>query len=283
VIARTHAAVLVDSGRTPEANMFNRPSHLPRPGVKLAQAPFFGLPGEMADAHNAPGAPRPALDFAALGYNMQSFWEGNGTKCLGLLVLIIYSATLLSVGFVLGYNVPKPDGGGHQGILNVDAGDMQLAKEHPEAAELLVDTEKYQYQCNTELALHKLQVHWAQVNEMEQRVRGTSQRDHNRFNGLNEKLNRLKEDARGFNECINELMPDVMLVFNSDMAAGRMIDKKAVMAKDGEMRKKHEEFSKKGKDAMSDKQYEVALHKALLKGRAFDPFPKLENKVEAGK
>ena len=44
--------------------------------------------------------------------------------------------------------------------------------------------------------MHKLKLHWLRVKEMEGRVRGTSSRDHNRFNGFNEKLNKLNMDFK---------------------------------------------------------------------------------------
>jgi hypothetical protein len=67
-----------------------------------------------------------------------------------------------------------------------------------------------------------------------------------------------------------------MYTFERDIAAGRLPDDKQVKEDDKALGAIAKLTQENGRTVSDDEKYVEALHKTLLKGRAFDPFPDLK-------
>lgn len=153
---------------------------------------------------------------------------------------------------------------------------IELAKEHPEAAKFLVKADKNGFQCNFEMALHKLRVHHLNVAQAKGRMDKTPPNDKGRYGKFKDKYNKASMDERGYHECVTELMPDVMATFKKDISSGRMPDEKQVAEDEKALGAVMKFTQESGRSVSDDERFADALHKTVLKGRAFDPFPDLK-------
>lgn len=151
-----------------------------------------------------------------------------------------------------------------------------MAKEHPDAAKFIVRPDKNGFQCNFEMAMHKLRVHKLAVTEAKGRMDATSPNDKGRYGKFKDKFTKASLDEKGYHECVSELMPDVISTFNKDMQAGRLPDAKTVKADEAALSAVMKLTQETGRTVSDDEKYAEALHKTMLKGRAFDPFPDLK-------
>lgn len=150
---------------------------------------------------------------------------------------------------------------------------IELAKEHPEAAKFLAKADKNGFQCNFEMAMHKLKVHHLAVLQAKDRMVKTPPQDAGRYGKFKDKLGKASMDEKGYHECVSELMPDVMARYQKDLAAGLLPDERQVREDEKALGAVMKITRESGQSVSDDERYSEALHKTLAKGRAFDPFP----------
>lgn len=156
---------------------------------------------------------------------------------------------------------------------------IELAESHPEAAKFLTRKDKNGFQCNFELATHKLRVHHIKSLDAKAKMDGTPPQDKGRYLGFKAKYEKALIDERGYHECVQELMPDVLYSFQKDLEAHRLPSKAQVAKDEAAISELMKNVQNSGRSMSDDEKYAESLHRQIAKGHAFDPFPELKQKT----